>query len=485
MKQLIRTVFVAFLAGIGGSYTYDYLTEEQDVSLATTYPVAHSETDQPAYQASQYCPASISPELRNVPDDFVEASRNSTPSVVYIKTITQNDYGRNSWLEYFFGGGGGSQINSGSGVIYTSDGYIITNNHVVEGADQLEVIHDKKTYEARIVGRDPSSDLAVIKVEASGLPAIKVGRSRDIQTGEWVLAVGNPFNLTSTVTAGIVSAKGRQINILRNTSFPLESFIQTDAAINPGNSGGALVNRTGELVGINTAIISKTGSYAGYGFAVPSDVAKKIADDIINYGTVQKAFIGAEVVGVDEEIARQLDVREPEGVVISYLEEGGAAEKAGLQRGDIILDLGGVKTGSHGNYSEALSYYSPGDKVPVTYKRKGKLSSTSLLLTNRDGSTSLVRKEFYTSDKLGAELESLSNAEKRKRNIENGVRISQIRTGLIRQMGFEEGFVVTAVNRKPVDSPEDLESMLLGIRGRVIVEGVNTRGVRGYYSFVF
>jgi serine protease Do len=213
------------------------------------------------------------------PADFVEASKVSTQSVVYIKTVSQNNYG-STWMEWFFGNGTGQAISSGSGVIYTNDGYIITNNHVVKDADNIEVIIGKKTYEATVVGEDASTDLAVLKIDAVALSSIKVASSRNVEIGEWVLAVGNPFNLTSTVTAGIVSAKGRELNITK-TMFPLESFIQTDAAINPGNSGGALVNLNGELIGINTAILSKTGSYAGYGFAVPSDIVKKVVDDII------------------------------------------------------------------------------------------------------------------------------------------------------------------------------------------------------------
>lgn len=218
--------------------------------------------------------------------DFVAASAQSTPSVVFIQTVGTGSYQNHSWFDWFFNGN--SQISSsGSGVIFSDNGYIITNNHVIEKADKIEVIHERRTYQAKVIGTDPSTDLAILKVEAEGLPAVKIGNSKNLQIGEWVLAVGNPFNLTSTVTAGIVSAKARNINVV-NSQFPLESFIQTDAAINPGNSGGALVNSKGELVGINTAILSKTGSYTGYGFAVPVDIVVKVVKDLIKYGCVQK-----------------------------------------------------------------------------------------------------------------------------------------------------------------------------------------------------
>ena len=375
-------------------------------------------------------------------------------------------------------------ISSGSGVIYSNDGYIITNNHVIEDSDQIKVIIGKKEYDARMIGTDPSTDIAVLKIDASALPSIKFARSRDVRIGDWVLAVGNPFNLTSTVTAGIVSAKGRELNITRSM-FPIESFIQTDAAINPGNSGGALVNLKGELVGINTAILSKTGSYAGYGFAVPSDIVKKVVDDIINYGEVQKAFIGADVLDIDAEIAGKLGIDDYSGVVVSYVHKDGAASKVGLKKGDIIIKIDGEPIDSRTEFEELLSYKSPGDKISVTYKRNGKIFNKTLTLTNKEGTTTLLRKEVYTSRTLGADLEKVSKVERDLLNIDHGVRIVKLRPGLINQMGLPEGFIITYINKVPIKDPETLTDILTKIRGRVFLEGVNKRGEKEYYRYYF
>lgn len=286
MNQYLKTTLSAFIGGILGALLIFHLT---DSKLELKNEEGFDQTPVRNVTLEKY--GDYTKSSGSIPAiDFVEASKNSRESVVYIKTVSES-YGRSSWLDLWLGGGGSmQQVGSGSGVIFKSDGYIITNNHVIDGADDIEVVRKKRTYKAKLVGSDPSTDLAVLKIEDTNLPAIKLGSSKDLEVGSWVLAVGNPFNLTSTVTAGIVSAKGRELNILKS-NFPIESFIQTDAAINPGNSGGALVNPEGELVGINTAILSKTGSYAGYGFAVPIDIAKKIASDIIQYGMVQKPFL--------------------------------------------------------------------------------------------------------------------------------------------------------------------------------------------------
>lgn len=330
---------LAFVAGLLGAWTYQqfFLT---DLSLAG-HPSA--DTQFTSHQINNFTESNApttSGKANGLPVSFVEASERSTESVVFIKNFSGTDYRRYSIFDYFFGPQGGSpqRVSTGSGVIFSEDGYIITNNHVVEDAETLEVIHQKKTYKAKLIGTDPNTDIAVLKVDAEGLPAIKKGSSRDLQIGEWVIAVGNPFNLTSTVTAGIVSAKERQINILGG-DFPLESFIQTDAAINPGNSGGALVNVNGELVGINTAILSKTGTYTGYGFAVPVDIAAKIANDLINYGEVQKAIPGVSTEEITPEIAEKMGLESLDGVIVNHIIRNGAAEKAGMEVGDIIIGI--------------------------------------------------------------------------------------------------------------------------------------------------
>jgi serine protease Do len=485
MKNIFILMFVGFFSGVSGAFTYQHFLVSTGAVTSVEYkPTIDSNWKKKDIKIVSQSATDASPLLRPIGEDFTQASAKSTPSVVYIKTLLENEYSGSSWLELFFEGRTSKQVSSGSGVIYTRDGFIVTNNHVIDNASRIEVIHNKRTFAAEVVGTDPSTDLAVLKIQHNNMPAIKLGSSRDLQVGEWVLAVGNPFNLTSTVTAGIVSAKGREINILKS-NFPIESFIQTDAAINPGNSGGALVNRDGDLVGINTAILSRTGSYAGYGFAVPADIVKKVVDDIIRYGEVQKAFFGADVIDLNNEIAEKLNVDELDGVVISYLQRNGAAEKAGLQKGDILVKLDQETIDSKSDFDEQISYRSPGDDINVVYKRNNTLANVKLQLTNQEGTTSLIIREVYESQKLGAVLESISQVEADLLDIEEGVKISNVESGLIKRLGIEEGFVVTAINQRPISTPQELEKILTRVRGRVRVEGVSSEGVKGYYSYFF
>lgn len=485
MKNILIVMFVGFFSGISGAFTYHhFLVRETEALQRVLAPPSQSESKKSDLQLARYSDESSAAKSMLISEDFAEASARSTPSVVYIKTILENEYRGSSWLELFFEGRTNQQVSSGSGVIYSRDGYIVTNNHVIDDATRIEVIHNKRTYDAQVIGTDPSTDLAVLKIDDENMPAITLGNSRDLQVGEWVLAVGNPFNLTSTVTAGIVSAKGREINILKS-NFPIESFIQTDAAINPGNSGGALVDRNGYLVGINTAILSRTGSYAGYGFAVPADIVRKVVDDIIQYGEVQKAFFGAEVVDLNNDIASQLKVNDLNGVVISYLQRNGAAENAGLQKGDVIIRIDQQLVDSRSDFEELISYHSPGDYVNVVYRRDNKMKNVSLQLTNREGTTSLITRDVYDSEKLGAALESVSRVEAELLDIGGGVKISNVKGGLIQRLGIEEGFVVTSINQRPIDNPKEMEEILTRIRGRVRIEGVSKEGVKGYYSYYF
>ncbi|MGD1890796.1 MAG: trypsin-like peptidase domain-containing protein [Cyclobacteriaceae bacterium] len=471
-------IILSFLAGILGAFTYTNW-----LALQTTEIVRYEPTNL-SLQTLGLTASTTRSSLSALPnEDFALASANSTPSVVYIKTLSEQ-YSRNSWFELFFEGRSSQRSSSGSGVIYSQEGFIVTNNHVIDQAERIEVIHGKRTYSAQVVGVDPSTDLAVLKVNATNLPEIVLGSSRNLQVGEWVLAVGNPFNLTSTVTAGIVSAKGRQINILRS-NFPIESFIQTDAAINPGNSGGALVDKNGALVGINTAILSKTGSYAGYGFAVPVDIVRKVVDDIINYGEVQKAFFGADVVDLTPEKARELETEDLSGVVLNYLQNNGSAEQAGLRKGDILLEIDGARINSQSDFEELISYYSPGENIEVLFKRENILNRTTLTFTNREGTTSLIKRELYESNSLGADLEIVSPVEADLLKINTGVKVSKVYGGLIRRLGIEEGFVVTSINGRTIRTPVELEKILTKVRGRVRIEGVNQQGVKGYYSYYF
>ncbi len=482
MKKTLIFAPLALIFGFLGAWLYD----QTKAKFYGTEPTALQEQVQMVNLATEGTPtrAHSGPETFN--DDFVAASSRTTHSVVYVRNISERV--QRTYMDWFFGGQPSTrtEISSGSGVVFTADGYIVTNNHVVADADRIEIVLNKTTYPATLVGTDPSTDLAVLKVEDEDLPAVALGSSKNVQVGEWVLAIGNPFNLTSTVTAGIVSAKGREINILQG-KFPIESFIQTDAAINPGNSGGALVNRRGELVGINTAILSRTGTYTGYGFAVPVDIVKKVVNDIIEYGEVQKGFFGAEVSDLDARVAERLSIpinpRNIRGVVVTYVQKDWAADKGGLREGDVILAINGEPVNSKSNFDEELSYYSPGDKLMVKYLRGGKEFNTELTVTNREGTTGILKREVFTSSTLGAQFETLPRVERELLGISHGVRISKISSGLIKDLGITEDFIVTKVNGVDIKSPEKLIEILERMRGRIVIEGVNNKGREGYYSF--
>ncbi|TRX56260.1 trypsin-like serine protease [Fulvivirga sp. M361] len=492
MRRTIQVIVIGFLSGLAGSYTFQKLSDKPSKEVSNNdstllvknnyKPSDHTSVD---YSSNLPGRASKANDLLEV--DFVNASEVSTKSVVFIKNISERYY-RRSYLDWFFdvNPGGQTQVSTGSGVIFSKDGYIVTNNHVVQDAERIEVDYNRQTYEATLIGTDPSTDLAVLKIEVDGLPSIPIGSSKNLSIGEWVIAVGNPFNLTSTVTAGIVSAKGREINILQG-KFPIESFIQTDAAINPGNSGGALVNRKGELVGINTAILSKTGSYAGYGFAVPVDIVKKIVGDLIEYGEVQKAFFGGEVSDYNASIAERLDLKldsdNIRGVLLSYVQTDGAAAKAGMEEGDIIVSIENELINSRSQFEEELSYHSPGDKISVSYQRNGKNYTSQIVLTNREGTTGILKREIFTSESLGAKFEIVPKVERDILKIDYGVRVFNIENGLIKRIGINEDFVITDINRNAIKDPQKLVEILERIRGRVIIEGVNSKGREGYYSF--
>jgi len=334
--------------------------------------------------------------------DFTFASEKTVNTVVHIKTEYTNTYSNDPYLDFFWGprGSRGSRpmVATGSGVIISEDGYIVTNNHVIEDADKVEVsFNDERTFTATIIGTDPSTDLALIKIEANGLAFSTFANSDNVKVGEWVLAVGNPFNLTSTVTAGIVSAKARNINLLKSDAtkevFPLESFIQTDAAMNPGNSGGALVNPQGELVGINTAIASRTGSYTGYSFAVPSNIVQKVTEDLLTYGIVQRAYIGVSIENVNQKLADKLDLKDLKGVMVNGVIENGAAHLAGIEENDIILKVGNVEVNNVPQLQEQIGKFRPGNKVNLTIRRKAEESIYTLELRNKEGSITVIKKE--------------------------------------------------------------------------------------------
>ncbi len=400
--------------------------------------------------------------------DFSAAATRAIPSVVYINSIFKGT--SYSPFDWFFGGGVTSQtqVSSGSGVIFTKDGYIVTNNHVIQSAERIEVMYNKKVYPAELVGTDPSTDLAVLKINETNLPAITLGSSQSLQVGEWVVAVGNPFSLSSTVTAGIVSAKGRRIGILED-KFPIESFIQTDAAINPGNSGGALVNKNGELVGINTAILSRTGSYTGYAFAVPVDIARKVVEDLVKYGIVQKALFGGNVVEYNFQNAKKYDldtkVDSFKGVLIESLDREGPAFKAGLKPGDVIVKINNTDINSQSAFEEELAYRYPGDKVTITYLRDKKPVTASITLVNKTGTTEIVKRKIISSANLGADLEAT----------DYGVKVFRLKeNSMLRQIGVTENFTIIAINRVKVKEPQEVIEFFEKFKGRGYIYGINS-----------
>jgi Do/DeqQ family serine protease len=471
MNSTIKTTGISFVAGLAGAAIWTQFFFSNPESIAS---FGNENLHERSY-SNQFTSVQGSNSESNVPISFVEASENSTESVVFIKNFSGSDPSRYSMFDYFFGNGPSQQVSTGSGVIISEDGYIITNNHVIDRAETIEVIHKKRTYKARLVGTDKNTDIAVLKVEGAKLPAIQQGSSRDLRIGEWVLAVGNPFNLTSTVTAGIVSAKERQINILGG-EFPLESFIQTDAPINPGNSGGALVNIKGELVGINTAILSRTGSYTGYGFAVPVDIAMKVANDLIQYGEVQKAIPGIEAVEITPELAEEMKLNTLEGVIVMHVLKGGAADQAGIQRNDVIIKLGGQIISGMGSFEEALSYYYPGQKLSVSFSRNGSAKIAELSLQNLEGGSGILKREYFNSTILGARLEAVNTIERDRLDIDFGVKITALTKGYLRDLGLRDDFVITQINQEPAKEPKAVGKFLEDFSGKLLLEGVAPNG---------
>lgn len=423
----------------------------------------------------------------NTPD-FVDAAERSVDAVVHIMTKvvrqsnTYNDF-FGALLGQLYGYPGQTRNNTmvayGSGVVLTPDGYIVTNNHVVEGADEVEVTFNNKVKKtATIIGTDPTTDLALIKVEASDLQYLTFGDSDNVRIGEWVLAVGNPFNLTSTVTAGIVSAKARNLSIL-GEGTSVESFIQTDAAVNPGNSGGALVNTKGELVGINAAIASHTGSYEGYSFAIPSNIVRKVVDDLLLYGTTQRGYLGVQIAELTQELAEKEGLENIEGVYVADVTEGGAAKLAGIKAGDVITSVAGKKVNSTTQLRESVGQYRPGDKVDVEVNRHGSHHHYELTLLNEAGNVDVVKngESFFNSD-LGLMLQPVNQNDKARLNIKSGLKIVEIRQGRFMGSGITEGFVITKVNGNAVNSKTDLESALNNNRSRrTSMEGVYPNGM--------
>jgi serine protease Do len=476
MRNAFGILVIGFFAGLGGSYLgYQYFIKPELKDLQNEPQFNAVRFDSPILNHSS---EGVRPVTGAASVDFSDAASRATPSVVFINSISEGvSY---SYWDWFFGEGAGrqTQVSSGSGVIFTADGYIVTNNHVVASAERIEVNYNKRVYPAELIGTDPSTDLAVIKITETNLPAITLGNAKNVQVGEWVIAVGNPFTLASTVTAGIVSAKGRRIGILED-KFPIESFIQTDAAINPGNSGGALVNKSGELVGINTAILSRTGSYTGYAFAVPVDIAKKVFEDLVKYGTVQKAILGANVVEYDYTTAKKYDldvnVKNYNGVLVERIEKSGPAIDAGLKLGDIITKVNGMDINSQSAFEEELSYHYPGDKITITYLRDGKPGNATVTLVNRNGGKDVIRRKIINAPSLGAQLEAT----------DYGVKVFKIsENSSLRRIGVTENFTIAEINREKITEPQQVIEFFDTFRGRGYLFGINSSNQRMQIPFI-
>ncbi|MFT4155977.1 trypsin-like peptidase domain-containing protein [Parafilimonas sp.] len=419
--------------------------------------------------------------------DFTDAATSATPAVVHIKTKikgkTVSSKSRNPFGDMFgdddpfyqFFGGPRSystpdQQASGSGVIMSKDGYIITNNHVVDGASEINVtLSNRKSYKATVVGTDPNTDIAVIKIDADNLPYMMLGNSDDVKLGQWVMAVGYPLNLDVTVTAGIVSAKARSIGI-NQSDRAIESFIQTDAAVNPGNSGGALINTSGELIGINSAIASPTGSYAGYSYAIPVNIVKKAVNDLIKFGAVQRAYVGI-----------QMGDKDGPGVYVNSVADGGSAQAAGIKPGDFITKVNGVGVNSAPEIQDQVSRYKPGDKVTITYIRSGKENTVSLTLKNKSGNYDVV-KNSSTFDALGGSLVTIDKETAKKNDISGGVQVQKLGNGVLKNTRIQEGFIITSIDGQEINSVDDLKAVLNNSNGTVRLEGVYP-GYDGTYGY--
>ncbi len=425
------------------------------------------------------------------PVDLTYAAEQTVHAVVHVHVkVTMGPQPENPIMQFFYGDRGQSQKprvenGYGSGVIISSDGYIITNNHVVDDAESVDVtLNDNRTFTAKVVGRDPSSDIALLKIKADNLPFIRYGNSDDLKLGQWVLAVGNPFNLTSTVTAGIVSAKGRSLG-LNEGDYRIESFIQTDAALNPGNSGGALVDTKGLLVGITSAILSPSGAYAGASFAIPVTIVKKVVDDLMKYGEVQRAIIGVNIEDVNSDVAKKLDLKEVKGVHIVKVLENGSAKAAGLKDDDVIIKFDGQPVNTSADLQEQVGKYRPGDSATVTYIRNGKENTVSLILKNVEGNTKIVTASMVQGEDFafGAQLIGLSPDEKAQLNVDSGVKVVAIKNGKFKDIGMTPGYIILSVNGKKVNSAADVRNDTNNEKSLKSISGIQPDGSVLSYQF--
>lgn len=471
MKNLLLIIIIAVFSSLATVYVHERMDDDHSkpsIIVREQVPMPPAKYANFANTTSTSTPKNIT-KITAAPTDFIKGAARATPAVVHIRALQTR---HSTPLFDDFWGRSREEVSSGSGVIISSDGYIVTNNHVIEEGNKLEVSLDgQRSLEAKVIGTDPSTDLALIKVEERNMPHLNFGDSDGAMVGEWVLAVGNPFNLTSTVTAGIISAKGRNINIL-DDQYSIESFIQTDAAVNPGNSGGALVDTKGDLIGINTAIITRSGRYEGYSFAVPSNLVKKVVNDLREYGTVQRGFLGVTIAEVTDEIASTLKLKTLDGVYLRRVNPGSAAEDAGLRIGDIITAINGNPIKSTPELQEQVAQYRPGNKVVVDYIRDGRYEAVDVILKNRNNNPTLMSKSnLLELGKLGFDLRDLNRDEVRVLGVD-GVRVTSIvRGSKIDMTNMQPDFIITKINDTRVKDLDEFMKILERTNGKVALEG--------------
>jgi len=490
MKKFSALVAAAILGSVITVGSFQLFEKENELARVETVERV------PALQTAY----SVNEEGSTIPLDFTKAAERVMPAVVHIRSTQKFSSNRQMQqipepFRDFFGpfqdrGQRGPRQGTGSGVIINKDGYIVTNNHVIDQADEIEVtLHDNRTYTARVIGTDPTTDIGLLKIESEELPYLSLVNSNDVKVGEWVLAVGNPFNLNSTVTAGIVSAKGRSIGILNNatqenqTNTSIESFIQTDAAVNPGNSGGALTNLNGDLIGINTAIASPTGAYSGYSFAVPSNIVAKVVEDLMTYGVVQRGWLGVTITNINNDVIAENDLEVVAGAYVNDLAENSGAKEAGVKKGDVIVKVDDVEINNTANLIGYVGSKRPGDRVNIVVNREGKEKSFDVLLKNREGNTEVVKKtEENALAALGMELESVDSKTLKRLDISSGVRVKSLQNGKVaRSTNMREGFIITKVDGKEVSSKEEVISIIKNKKGGILLEGVYENAPGSYY----
>lgn len=489
-KTLLALLVVA---GVSSATSIALFSTLQDKSETTSI---NADTDPSAYAT----PTTFTPVVSRpaVETDFTRAAANTVNAVVSIKSTTMQQQRSSGSMEeeffkYFFGQGRRDytpqpRVGMGSGVIISEDGYIVTNNHVIDQADKIEVtLNDKRSFEATLIGSDPVTDLALLKIDAEELPIVRFGDSDKLQVGEWVLAVGNPFQLNSTVTAGIVSAKSRNLGMIAPSNrMGIESFIQTDAAVNPGNSGGALVNTAGELVGINTAIYSETGNYAGYSFAIPTSIVSKVITDLKQYGTVQRAMLGVSIMEMNDQLAKEKKIELRKGVYVAEVSERSAALEAGLESGDVIVAINGVATPTVAILQEQIARYRPGDKVKIEYFRGKDKKEADATLKNSDGNTEVTKASNI--DMLGATLKEASDELKNKLRIRGGVEVTKVKEGQFKKAGIRDGFVILDINGERIMNVKNVEAVFQSLmRGEtrdkvMFIKGLYPNGRAAYYA---